>query len=381
MARRMAPKLPKRRAPLQLGEVRIIRRLKTIIKLPVTQIAKAVDRNKSTVYEALDKTWTHRKRGRPELLTKKQIKLLLRTTKAMVEQAKAKREVTLAMIIRRSRIKAGPQCVRKALHKAGVRFRRMRSKPLLTKKDVKDRFAFSKKYRKKPKVFWRNVSLSIDVKNFPVYLNPTALAVAASREVRGAYRMLSQGLDENYVVLPKHLKYNTGAKSARIAGGVGKGRMLLWHELKGKWNGKAAAKLYLGPVRSALRRAWPKKRSFSVLEDNDPTGFKSDAGENAKASAKIRVLKIPKRSPDLSVMDYAIWKQITRTMRLQERRFKANRKRETRAAFVARLERTAKNLPRKFVNSAMENMRERCQRLYKAKGKLFEEGGRSIVVR
>ena len=254
----------------------------------------------------------------------------------MVEKAATKREVTLAMIIRRARIKAGPKCVRKASHKAGVRFRRMRSKPLLTKRDIKDRWAFAQKYRKKSKKFWRNLSLSIDVKNFPVYLNPAALVVAAMREVRGAYRMKSQGLEENYVVVPKYLKFNTGAKSARISGGVGKGRMLLWHELKRQWNGKAAADLYLGPGRSALRRAWPRKRSFSMLEDNDPTGFKSIAGGKAKASAKIRVLEIPKRSPDLSVMDYAIWKQGTRTMRLQERRFKTTRKQETRAAFVAR---------------------------------------------
>ena len=67
----------------------------------------------------------------------------------------------------------------------------------------------------------------------------------------------------------------------------------------------------MGPIRSALRRAYPKKRSFQMLEDNDPTGFKSEAGQNAKKAAKIHVLEIPKRSPDLSVMDYAIWKQVT----------------------------------------------------------------------
>ena len=46
--------------------------------------------------------------------------------------------------------------------------------------------------------------------------------------------------------------------------------------------------------------------SWTVLEDNDPTGFKSTAGKNAKRESKIKVFAIPKRSPDLNVCDYAL---------------------------------------------------------------------------
>ena len=74
-------------------------------------------------------------------------------------------------------------------------------------------------------------------------------------------------------------------------------------------------------------------------------------------------------------MDYAIWKQVTRNMRRQEKRFRKSKK-ETRAEFAARLERTAKNLPKEFIDKAIGNMKERCQRLFKAKGHLFEEGGK-----
>jgi len=365
------------RVPLGAREVTIIRRLKQVIKLPVTKIATAVDRNKSTIYDALDENWRHGKRGRKDLLTRVQVNLLMRVMKAKIKEAAAKREVTLAMIIKRAKVKAGERCVRKALQKRGVRFRRMRSKPILTKEDVKHRFAFAKKHRKKSRKWWQkqHIHLYHDIKDFPSYTNAAARAVAAQREVRGAYRVAADGLDENYVVLPKHLKYNTGTKSVRIAGGVGNGRVRLWHELAKKWNGKAAEALYLGPVRSALRRSCPRKRSYCILEDNDPTGFKSTAGEKAKKSAKIRVFKIPKRSPDLSVMDYAIWKQVTRNMRRQEKRFRKSKK-ETRAEFAARLERTAKNLPKQFIDKAIGNMKERCQRLYKARGHLFEEGGK-----
>ena len=76
----------------------------------------------------------------------------------------------------------------------------------------------------------------------------------------------------------------------------------------------------------------------------------------------------------------AIGIKITSTMRLQERRFKKSRK-ETRAQFLARLHRVAKSLPASFINKAIGNMKERCERLYKAKGHHFEEGGKSFFVK
>ena len=232
----------------------------------------------------------------------------------------------------------------------------------------------------KSKRWWRTaVHLYIDLKNWPVYPHANARALGAQCEVRGAYREPGQGLGEGYVVVPKSCKQNTGARSARIAGGVGKGRLRLWHEVGKKWNATRAAELYLGPVRTALRRASPRKRKFLMLEDNDPTGFKSKVGIHAKVAAGITILEIPKRSPDLSVMDYAIWKQISRTMRKQERRSKKS-KRESRAEFLARLARVARGLPSSFINKAVGNMKERCLRLYEAKGHHFEEGGKSYLV-
>ena len=136
--------------------------------------------------------------------------------------------------------------------------------------------------------------------------------------------------------------------------------------------------MYKKELKPGLEKAWGKKLRWTILEDNDPTGFRSKAGLAAKRLAKINVLQIPKRSPDLSVMDYAIWKQITRRMRLQERRFKKS-KRETRAQFLARLSRTARNLDSSFIDKAIGNMKERCRRLHEAKGRHFEEGGMSLL--
>ena len=171
------------------------------------------------------------------------------------------------------------------------------------------------------------------------------------------------------------MRYNPGAQSCRIAAGIGGGKVLLWHEVGKRWSGKVAADLYKGPIVSSMRRNWPRACSWTVLEDNDPTGFKSTAGKNAKRESKIKVFAIPKRSPDLNVCDYALWKKVIRTMRRQEKKYPRN-KRETRGQYVARLRRNAVALPRCFINDAIGGMVKRCAYLYAARGGHVEEGGR-----
>ena len=258
-----------------------------------------------------------------------------------------------------------------------IKFRRMRTKPVLTKADKQDRFKFAQKFRSKSKAWLvKNVHMHIDVKTFPAYVHAKARDVAAMRAVRGAYRAPGQGLDEAYVVMPRELRYNPGVKSIKILGGLANGSARLWHTLPAKWNGKEAAQTYTGCVLRSLKRAWPGKRVFHVLEDNDPTGFKSKLGEAAKKEAGIKVFSIPKRSPDLNVCDYALWNAVNRKMRKQERSFPRT-KRETRTEYVARLRRAAQGLSRGFVERSVGDMKRRCQLLYRSRGGLFEEGGKS----
>ena len=83
---------------------------------------------------------------------------------------------------------------------------------------------------------------------------------------------------------------------------------------------------------------------------------------------------IPKRSPKLNVMDFSIWSEVERRMRVQERKWPASRT-ETRAQFAARHARTARSLPSAYINRSIADLARRCELLYKAKGGLFEEGG------
>ena len=156
--------------------------------------------------------------------------------------------------------------------------------------------------------------------------------------------------------------------------GVGSGRVLLWEYTDGRrWSGSVAAEMYKGPIKAVLEKAYPNKAKFKILEDNDPTGFRSKAGIAAKQKAGLSVLEILRRSPELNMCDYALWQEVNKRMRKQEKRC-APGFRESRANFLMRLRRTALRLPSSFINTSLKNMKQRCQKLVDAEGGHIEEG-------
>ena len=96
--------------------------------------------------------------------------------------------------------------------------------------------------------------------------------------------------------------------------------------------------------------------------------------EDAKEESGLKVFRIPARSPELNVCDYALWKAVAVRRRAQEKGWPKNTK-ESRDHHVARLRETAKSLPASFVRKSIGDIRRRCQKLYEAKGHHFEEGG------
>jgi hypothetical protein len=342
-----------------------------------SDIAERLGRDKSVITRLLVKKVVRQKQGPPTLLTDAQVDFIVKRLDELIRKANCKYHVTADMLKRSTRLKVTVRTMQTALRKRNIYFRKLREKPCLTEQDVKDRFAFAQKYRHHTKAWWnKTIHAFIDGKHFKVYLNSTQRARAAQHATYGAYRAPGKGLCGGYVKPKKSLNFNTGAKSALVLGGVGGGRMLLWHTVSdGRWSGQAAAKMYTGPLRRALNKNYPGKRKCFVLEDNDPTGFRSTKGMKAKADSKIEIFAIPKRSPDLSVMDYAIWSQVNRRLRKQEASWKTGKK-ETRCQYVSRLRRTAMRLPKEFIVKSIGDMVRRCKRLYDAKGGYFEEGGK-----
>ena len=67
------------------------------------------------------------------------------------------------------------------------------------------------------------------------------------------------------------------------------------HVVDGNWKGTKAADFYTNTLGPALHKAYPAKRRFSILEDNDPTGYKSSVAKRAKENLKPVPLEFPNR--------------------------------------------------------------------------------------
>lgn len=358
-------------------EKNLVRRMHFEQSKKPTDIAEALGRSLSAVCRLLAQKKAPKPIGRPKALSDAKVDRIVALLDNMVDEADGNYEVTLDQLVRRSRLKVCKKVVANALHDRGYKFRDMRQKPILTPADVQERFKWAKKYKNKPSAWWlKTVHVHLDNHVFKVATTSAGRKLLAKRVVRGVYRQKGKSLRSGHVKPHAKQHLSLGAKGILKAGGIGGGKVLVWHTVQGAWSGDQAAALYTDVVRPALEKQYPQKRKFCILEDNDPTGNQSNKGLQAKRESKLEVLHIPKRSPDLNVMDFAVWSEIERRMRQQEKKWPAS-KRETREAFELRLNRTAKNLPEAFINKSISDLKRRSERLFEAKGGLFEEGGRA----
>ena len=105
------------------------------------------------------------------------------------------------------------------------------------------------------------------------------------------------------------------------------------------------------------------KRSHSIIEDNDPTGYKSGKAKRTKSALGIKAVPFPRYSPDLNPLDFSLWDAV------EARVLKNTPKRvETVKEYKARMRKTALNLPRDIVTSALRSIPRRIQGMLDAKG-------------
>ena len=213
----------------------------------------------------------------------------------------------------------------------------------------------------------------IDNKFWQYYIDQRGREYAANRSVRGAYQEHG-GVPKTFVVKPKKtLKFS--AKGVTVTAAVIKGKVRLWEYTHGSWNAETAAAIYKGPLLKAMRKAFPtkpKKQSFTIIEDNDPAGYKSGKAMNAKKEVGIASDDLPRRSPDLNVLDYYIWNAVNTRMRKQEATFPKSFK-ESKEGFLARLKTIALRLPKAAVSKAVASMRRRVLAIKKEQGGLIKE--------
>lgn len=118
-----------------------------------------------------------------------------------------------------------------------------------------------------------------------------------------------------------------------------------------------------GPIKKVLRQHCGEKRKYKILEDNDPTGYKSSKGVKAKKASGIVPIEFPKYSPDLNPMDFFLWADIERRMVRT-----APTGDESVKAFQKRLRRTALRTSRVLIEKAVDSIKKRAAAIYKAKG-------------
>ena len=361
-------------------EVRLARKWQSQ-KKPVSEIARLLCRDKGTISRQLRSSSSSsalakpkkRPSGRRPALTTAQIDRLESKVRNMTKAADARFQVTVNMIKQALGLKCCERVILNALHGRGIYLHPLREKPVRTPEDVRDRKAFADLYKGKSEAWWtKGVHAYLDNKLFPVYTTEKGRSYAAKRVARGTFRKAGEGLAKGHVKPKNNLKFNTGAQSLNVAAAISAERTLMFHVIDGRWNSESASDMYRNKLAPALRKAFPTKRRFLLLEDNDPSGYKSRAGKEAKAAMRIDVLELPRRSPDLNPLDYGYWSEVNRRMRSQERSFTRSF-RETRKAYTARLRRTALRLPATFLNRLVRSMKRRCVALSSVDGNDFEE--------
>ena len=118
-----------------------------------------------------------------------------------------------------------------------------------------------------------------------------------------------------------------------------------------------------GPLATALKKTWGKKRQYTIVEDGDRKGNQSGKGVAAKERAKIRAMTLPPRTPAWMPLDFSIWHALDKKMAETAPGVK-----ETKAGYLARLEKTALSLPRSYVRKVLGSMKRNIQGVIEAGG-------------
>ena len=112
-----------------------------------------------------------------------------------------------------------------------------------------------------------------------------------------------------------------------------------------------------------LKKTQGVKAKYLLFEDNDPTGYKSNKGKDAKEELGIKAIPMPTFSPDLNPLDYSLREEVSRRMVAS-----APKRVETVAEYKKRLRLTALRLPRALVAKAVASMPKRMRAVVTAKG-------------
>ena len=258
-------------------------------------------------------------RGRKRTLKPSTVRRMNQVRKTLSKKWAGKRPVLWKDIIKTAKAPSVSRTT--ALHafqRQGIKvaLRPAREKPQRTPEQAEERMAYCKANKHRTgRYFDQQLDFIMDNKRFDIPLSERAREYMAKQKITSHLRTPSEGLQPEFTKPGKKKnKFNTGA-SVNICAGISNGKIVLWHELPKVWNGKEAAALYAGAIIKCLKKHRGTKRKYLVLEDNDPTGYKSNAAKRAKELLKINAVQFPTYSPDLNPLDFSLWAEVEKRIK------------------------------------------------------------------
>ncbi|CAK0871463.1 unnamed protein product [Prorocentrum cordatum] len=255
-------------------------------------------------------------RGRKPKLTAVKLRALNNARVRLIRAAKGEAEVHLKDVMMAARVSdAHKGTASRHSKRLGVTWRAPRAEPLRGSAEAEERVAARSGWKRLPgNYFTHQVDAIIDNKVFPSPMTKRAKTHAKKSRVRGHLRTKAEGVLKPFTK-PKgnRNRVNPGAK-VHVAAAIVNNKVRVWHYLPTLWCADAACDFYAGVLAPALRRCRKGRRAFRILEDNDPTGYKSKKAVDCKMGLKITPIKFPKYSPDLNPLDYFLWAEVNRRM-------------------------------------------------------------------
>ena len=306
-------------------------------------------------------------RGRKRKLSDRAALALDRKRKELVDKCKGTREVHWPEVIKKARVtKVHQSTAKKSLARAGipVATRRNREKPERRQEHIDERMEKCGKWRYLADNYFSDTAdLIMDNKGFDVPTTPEARAFKNKQRVRYQIRARAEGLLPQYTKPNcKRNKRNLGGR-VTVCAGISKDRVVLWKYIEGKWNGKAAESVYRNDIAKIFQRRVPHKAAPVIVEDNDPTGYKSSLAVAAKRELGFKVFELPRYSPDLNPMDFFLWNNIEQRMALN-----APTGRESVDQYKKRLRKVAMSTSRFLIRKTLATMKQRINAVYEARG-------------
>lgn len=302
-----------------------------------------------------------RRKGRPQKLSDRQKRLLLRTLKQLRESHGNYTILNIMSAIQLDRNFVSERTVSRFLNRNGYFHLQARKKGLLLKSDLVKRMKFARDIKSNERrSFWTDdIGFYFDAASFQFKTHPKQNATTPRGRV---WRKHSEGI--SFGCTTKGEKVGSGGKVVHIYAAISHGMGVVLAKHYRKLSGKHFAKFVRKKFPALLQRCEMSGHQRVFLQDGDPSQ-NSQVAKKAFADINCTVFKIPPRSPDLNPIEN-IFKLLGDKLRKDA--IEHNIEAESYRPFRRRIIRTLMALPMTTIDKTIASMPKRIDCIIKSKG-------------